>query len=303
MPNPTPLFQHPDWRAIAARLAPAVIADRRSEWLNEVTAWAGSVAASLNQQFPVGITPYRLDQSPHLIVVSVVAAQRENRLPGFGEMVLASAREFLGPSAATPEWPTAAFFIHGPQAFNAYLNDTVRNVRLMPGGAFISGSARLPHIALLANPDWMNQRLYFAHELIHSLLYEHDLPVWLDEGLSCHLELAALRRHNVEFTSVLDVKRNQYWQQRNLEDFWSGRWRGGEGAGAGYALSARLLRRLLKEDKNQRQPARLREFIKLARSKDSGEAASKKVYERPLVSFMSELLGPGSWIGSTADKQ
>ena len=286
-------FPRFDLSAARARINAAPELDRPRLWQESTLVWAESLRDALNVSLanaPPKRARYRLDSSPRLIVIAALPADVSAKWPPFGEWVLNTVLPFLAPIATIPPWPTVVCFIHDVATFDTYLRDVGRTKQLVPAGAYLSAKDVLPQIALLGVFPLLELRLYFTHELIHSVIHRPDLPLWIEEGICRHLEMNQLRMHNLVYLDHVDLRQARHWKQHNLESFWSGDSFRGEGASESYVLATRFVRRLLAET-----PQCFFDFVQRAHRNDSGNAASLAVFHRPLTDLAAEILGTGNW--------
>ncbi|MBN9419073.1 MAG: hypothetical protein J0I12_26705 [Candidatus Eremiobacteraeota bacterium] len=124
-----------------------------------------------------------------------------------------------------------------------------------------------------------------AHELVHDLLTELELPLWLEEGLCQTFATSGL-----EGIAKGAGGLRQHAVAHGLGDFWNGRGFAAEEERQKFCYSlAEILARLLLDEKS------FRPFLESARREDCGQEACRQIFGRSLGQFVGTFLGPGDW--------
>jgi hypothetical protein len=123
-----------------------------------------------------------------------------------------------------------------------------------------------------------------AHELVHDLLSDAELPLWLEEGIAQTFATSGLRGLDKE------ADRLRQLASAGLKDFWSGQGFAAEEERQKFCYSlAEILTRLLLDEKN------FHSFRANAKRADCGQEACRQAFGRSLGSFLGTFLGPGDW--------
>jgi len=283
----------------AKSICDAMPAARRYGWWRDAAeAWASQVVDAMNQwleQSRGKRSAYRLTASQRVMVIFSGTEEEGTRWATTGEWVLDHVLPVLGNAGQVPPWPTICCFIHDIPTFDGYRAEWERQDRLLPAGAFIHSREVMPHIAVLGKLPRNALRLVFAHELIHSLVYHLDLPLWLNEGISDNLMREQLLMQGLYFVSDQALDWNDYFRLKGpaaLAGYWSGKSFRHDGATASYGLAFRMVRRMMAEDLEQFQA-----FAVRARRVDAGDAACREIYGSSIMERAKEFLGAGAWQG------
>ncbi len=167
------------------------------------------------------------------------------------------------------------------------------NSEPMTGGMCIYSG--YTHIALPYIANDMSPVGEIAHELTHALMFQYELPNWLDEAVAMRMEDIALEQDGL----YLDEKRVQahreHWNEKTIQEFWSGEvwYKAADAFGLSYEL-ARILWIKIAVDIDATK-AEIIEFIKTVNRDDSGNAAFKAIFNYSLGDLVEDFLGEGNW--------
>ena len=105
------------------------------------------------------------------------------------------------------------------------------------------------------------------------------------------MENAITRFSQYRLTKERHIKHQQFWQEREIQEFWSGFSfsRPDEGSELSYQL-AQLIVFSLSEDYTE-----FVEFVNEATYSDAGEAAAIKVYGGSIGAVIHQYFGEGDW--------
>lgn len=155
-----------------------------------------------------------------------------------------------------------------------------------------------PHIVLWGTEGYQLGPT-IAHELLHLAMAHRSLPLWLEEGMAQMFELDMGSFDAIAYRSEDLSKCKAFWNEQELETFWSGEVfsRSEDAQKYAYLLAETLVRNMLAEyGKNswlkRKKPTRFREFVETAHYKDAGESAAKETLGKDIEQIASQFLGP-----------
>ena len=159
---------------------------------------------------------------------------------------------------------------------------------VMPSGIFIRSG--YSHIALQESHAYGMQHS-LARELARNILMLYPLPRWLNEGLVQVLTDSFMGGHEQPMAPELVRRQRRYWNDVNIQDFWSGKSFGvaGDPAMLSHALAIVAARALAGTRKG------FAEFIRAAHDSDAGESAAEEFLGCSLGEALEGLLGDGNW--------
>lgn len=173
--------------------------------------------------------------------------------------------------------------------YRYFSNYTVPGDHIQSGGVYINRG--YGHIAL-PSPDSTFNTQVLAHELCHALLSHHDLPLWLNEGVTQTVEIAIAGRL-IRSERIKPLPEHPaFWDAERIALFWSGKGfdTPGDTSPMCYDLSLLIVRRFLALDRK-----RIAEVVSNAKHEDSGFAAFSRSFGQTPADFLTKYLGPGAW--------
>jgi hypothetical protein len=301
------MLPRPDWDVIEAWIGEHVAKEDRSRaWSEVVEQWLDRLGRALEGG-------YRLVGAKELRLFTAEKDEESVRgLLTFAEAALNEIRKLIGDLAAGG-WrgPLPLLHFNTHDDYYGYLSQFYPEGEHGGSGGCFCQSGYV-HVAIA--PIVGAFQLTAAHELTHACLFHLRLPVWLEEGVTQHMEVVVdswamtERRGPLGLSSrgggamsnwghgamtddeLLDLRR--FWRKEGLSDFWWGRGfsRADEGQRHSYALS-RVLFQLLLSD----YPGKFRGFIAQARAADAGESAARSALGLELGDLAAKFLGNGDW--------
>lgn len=281
-------FPYPDWKKIVQwRKQNLPDEDPGSFWRAVAVEWTDRIARNLGEG-------YQLSESDRFLLVSAEGQEADDRLLQFAENSLGRIRRSLGAIACpVGHGPHVILMMHDPDLFWRYLAHlTHRNKSMAASGVFINRG--YGHIVLAPQAYWQVEQTLF-HELSHNCLMHRRLPLWLDEGLTCSVQVEAGYEHRMQMDARTARKHWEYWDETKIQSFWSG-WsfsRADEGSKRSYELAITLIHLLLSDVVRNRQG--FEEFVSHASRNDGGEAAAREYLNRGLGEIAAIFLGKGDW--------
>lgn len=129
-----------------------------------------------------------------------------------------------------------------------------------------------------------------AHELSHSLVSSHGMPIWLNEGIAQLCEEAITGYLNLDYDEI-KKRIDRYWNSETIQEFWTGKSFSSpdEGQVLSYHLAQGLTYRIM-GDRDQ-----FNDFALEASADDAGESALQARYSMSLNDLVSSFLGEGNW--------
>lgn len=274
-----------DWAAVEEHLRdqPEHLLDATYGQL--ASEWVLSLAEAWGPQF-------RVYQSVHFLLVSSRTEKIAVNLLRLGERTSAWLQEAL-PGIASHWGPGkhVCLVADTQDRYYDYVSHFYPEGEFGASGGVFLAQCGYAHFLLNHAEPWQ-QEVTFVHEFTHALLLPRDLPVWLEEGLTQAAEATVLGHYPGDLNRDEVARHHSFWAAEGLTDYWTGEsfQRADEGQELSYGLSRVLLRNLV-----SRGQAKFLDFLKQARSQDSGAAACRAVYGFTLADLCGQFLGPGYW--------
>ncbi|MBX3167521.1 MAG: hypothetical protein KF760_08910 [Candidatus Eremiobacteraeota bacterium] len=231
-------------------------------------------------------THFRLDRSRNFYLLSPFTARKASYQVQFLELTLRRLSRLLGVESRGRHvvliWRNADEYLRYVSHFSG----------LLVGNAGTCIRTGLVHtVSYDRNVDKLQATL--AHELVHDLLSDSKLPLWLEDGIAQNFAPCGVQ------ALTKDVARmRQMASTGGLKDFWSGRGFAAEEIGREFCYAqAEILTRLLLDEKN------FRPFLARAKRADCGQEACHQAFGRSLGSFLSAFLGAGDWEPSVTNEK
>lgn len=288
----------PDWHATArsARApkedAPVVEAD--AFWGGAARTWLDALAAQWG-------SAYAVMESPEFMLLAALPPNLRAATLGYAENTRRRVLDAL-PGIANDEGygKTIILVVHSVARYYEYVSHYYgddegqkqadgSNELSMSGGMFINDG--YGHFVFVAEEDMRRIEGTIAHELTHSLVRHLPIPCWLNEGIAVGVERTLCGHHSTETVQELHGRHAAYWNERTIQEFWSGKsWlRPGDSNELSYALATTLVQ-LAGHDWN----AFVR-FVNAAHADDAGESAAIEHLDHALADFLTPMLGDGDW--------
>ena len=250
-------FAHPDWGPLAGNALP-------DGWLKHLLGQVG--------------TQFRLDRSRSFYLLSPFTARKASYQMQFLELTLGRLSRLLGVEGRG--WHVVLIW-RNPDEYWRYVSHFSGS---MGGNVGMCIRAGLVH-TVSYDRDVNMMQATLAHELVHDLLSDSELPLWLEEGIAQTFATSGL-----EGLAKGADRLRQLAAAGSLNDFWSGRGFAAEEERQKFCYSlAEILTRLLLDEKN------FHSFLAKAKRADCGQEACRQAFGRSLGSFLGTFLGPGTW--------
>lgn len=284
-------FPLPDWQAFnawATKLATPHLrtqagTDIRRAWLLQMKRFLG--------------TGYRVYESDDALVLSPLEPRQTVAAAKF----ITSARKRIagildGGMARFEEGEKSVLFIfHNEDVYYHYLGCYYPDEGEFSFSAGMFIEEGIGHFATVAE-NLVRIEPIIAHELTHSAVSHLNLPRWLNEGLAVNTEELVIggRRHLDGSASQARQKHADYWGEKEIQEFWSGKafFRPDEGSTLAYELA-----RVIVEQMN-RDWAAFTRFVMHADEADAGSAAAREYLGIDLGAYvcaMFEKTSPERW--------
>lgn len=152
-------------------------------------------------------------------------------------------------------------------------------------GVFLSGNT-YPHIAIFHSSDVLDTQTTVAHELTHFYTSPFQIPRWLDEGLASIVQKEAVGLPVLMLDLHTLNDHRGYWDQKNLNAFWSGDLFRDIDANQtlAYQLAELLVRNLIQADRDL-----FHDFLRSAETEDGGLKAALEIFEVDL-NVLAEMI-------------
>ena len=273
----------PNWNVIRAWVAQHTPAPRHAAALDEAACqWLEALAEHLGPSYWVGCAPRSLlltcqPRKDGLSLLRQIEDVRQTLDPTLGH---------LGDTPASER--VAVLLFETADLYYTYICHFYHDGRFgaSAGMCFTDG---YPHIALFEGHYALP---CLAHELAHACLTKLDLPTWLDEGIAQIMEHDLVGGYVRRLDHERADRHRSYWAKHGLQSFWTGDafHSASEGQELAYELAAILVRNLI-ADHSELLP----DFLRRARTRDSGQSTAEEVLGTALGTRAEGFLGPGSW--------
>lgn len=149
------------------------------------------------------------------------------------------------------------------------------------------------HIALPKSWSEAEESQVLVHELTHDLLFHLPHPRWLSEALAMAFETEVGGQAEA-LTRELARRHREYWNEKTIQDFWSGvSYSDVEGQELSYGLARILLNLIYTELRPS--PENFHKFVLRADWTDAGAIAIREHLDEELENLVASFLGPGDW--------
>jgi hypothetical protein len=276
-------FSRPHWKAVDASIKSNIFPeDRESAWRFAARKWLEQLAQELGGGSAV-------EESDHFLFLSDLGPGTTRTLTTYAEWVLGIIRNCLNEAA----WKGyrgkhVVMFYSDPDDYFAYISFYYpEGAHALSSGVFLrQGYA---HVALPFVSIVSAQRT-LVHELVHNLLCHLPIPLWLNEGLALVVE-SHVARNRFLVSRALAETHAGFWNEENIQGFWSGQSFDVPGSGIELSYSlAQIFVTVLSEKGGD-----FIAFIMKADWRDAGQAAALTILDLDLGEVASNFLGPGHW--------
>jgi len=275
-------FSYPDWNALSSALGqfpkedwPAVCHEISKRWLLRLKEDLGG--------------SYNCYESEHFLLLAAEGQAVSRAILSYAEGSLGTIEAALGPLVNRRIYGKRAILAFSEaDDYYAYISHFyAEGEHILSMGIFLSEGYM--HIAFPFTIVFAAKSV-ITHELVHNCIAHLSVPKWIHEGLAQRIERVVLGSQ-FSLDGELAARHHAYWNQQNIQTFWSGASfdRPGDGTQLSYSLSA-ILVELLSENWND-----FLVFVEEADYRDAGQDASLKILGRCLGEVVGGFLGPGEW--------
>ena len=160
---------------------------------------------------------------------------------------------------------------------------------VLSGGMFVHGV--IPYMILLNQAGQGLPDSTLAHELTHALLFNNEIPTWLNEALACTMEKSITGFCRYDWSLEKGLQNVSYWDEVTIQQFWTGEsFHINDSQDFSYLLSQGLLNIIIREFRDS-----FKEFITKAKFEDAGEQAALDCLGFSLNDIASQYMGEGPW--------
>ena len=282
--NPESFFPIPDWRQVGEWIELQPQIQHNELWCGVARNWAKEIARHFGGTC-------RAYESPHFFAVIPGELDRGKRAMVFYEQLYRQLRSTLGDMALKEWFGKFTLFIAPDQDtyYRYFSNYTAPGDHIQSGGVYINRG--YGHIAL-PSPDSIFDTRVLAHELCHALLCHHDLPLWLNEGVTQATEIALAGQVIQDGHRKPLPDHRDFWDKDRIALFWSGRGfdTPGDTSSLCYDLSLRIVRAFLAIDRKG-----IAAVVINAKRQDSAFGAFRECFKQTPADFLNRFLGFGDW--------
>ncbi|HEY8666320.1 MAG TPA: hypothetical protein VIL86_06630 [Tepidisphaeraceae bacterium] len=268
----------PQWPVIFAWIAQHVPEAARGEALDDAKRqWLGRMRRCFTQT-------YSVLESEHLLLFTPQELWHGRAELAKCDRVIEQIANYLGGVAQRPPTGKHVLLLFADRmAYEWYLYGyAVREVRKTAGVCLRSD---LVHAVVLGNFIGT-----IAHELAHVCLSHLRLPRWVEEGVVQRMAVILAARDARAVFERGDPGLREFWRQHDIDDFWGGWSKMGEGGMHYYGLAAMLLHAIANDTS-----ADFKGFLQNARAADTGIEAAGKYLPKRLEEYVTYILGDGKW--------
>lgn len=279
-PHPFPVpdgLPRPDWDAVAQWCDedPAL---RPARWQATVRRWLRELGAALGNEMVLHDAP------PFLLLTNMSETE--------AVALLRNARKYLRnlcsayPGVLEPHEPHESCPIIVFESRSHYWRFVSHYLEpgLHPPTGGMTFRQGMHHIILPESIESVNN-VTIAHELVHHLARNRDLPLWMEEAIAVKAEAMAAHHELIPRGGAVQ------WDAACIQLFWSGQsFRSPDGLQEGsYTLAGDLLFGIPADEET------LLKLLRSASSADLGAAAVREHIGCSLGELAAQVLGPGDW--------
>jgi hypothetical protein len=278
-------YSRPDWRVISKAIQQKATGtlDLDTAWNEAARQWIMQIQSDLGGD-------YRVQESRQFILLTELDREAGGKILAFVENTLGQIRERLQDAVWNSRHGKHVILLFSEKDdYYQYVSYFLRDgVHPTSGGCLISSKGYV-HIAAPYEPFELRQML--AHELTHNCLVHLPLPLWLNEGLAMMFQWTVAATHHPVLDYELKERHMAFWNQENIQEFWSGVSfnKPGDSNSLSYSLAEIVLSLLLE------QRGDWNAFLKQAHRGDAGQTAAIECLGVDLGPVMSTFLGEGDW--------
>jgi hypothetical protein len=279
-------FPRPDWDAVYARIDP--IEDDTAQfaaWVEAGRDWLKGIAAAVGDGFA-------LHETRNFLILSNRTADQLGEISSVLERYRRDILEELeGLAQSDPRERLAVLWLEDDGMYYEYVSHFYPESGefAMSSGMFITQG--FPHFVFPHYDNFGSLEHIVAHELTHALLRHLPLPLWTNEGIATTLEDKLAGAWHSRFDPQILHRHQQYWNERSIQQFWSGEsfQLPDEGNELSYALAQLLVVNLGHDF------PRFRQFASAAQAADAGQEAARAAFGIGLGELLARWLGAGRW--------
>ncbi len=269
-------FTFPIWDRIIVEAS----VDTSEHWNRIAREWMHAVSAGFS-------APMQQAESPNFLLFlpksNRHAANCLRQLEDYRVRII----RLLGPLAAE-NWKSKCIALIPPDSddFVKYLLDYIEGDEApMLGGVYLNrgyGHFVFPDGELTYHTP------IIAHELCHALLQSHDMPAWVNEGITESIEHRITGQKPYFLDREIIQRHRDYWTLPRIRSFWRGE--SFSFADEGFELSYHLSRFLINGLTQQGKDSFIK-FVSTAKASDAGFSAAKQCLGLDLEDVLYNLLG------------
>lgn len=280
-------FPHPNWDAVDGWMR-VYVADEELEgaWQQAVRHWIHRLRDRLGGE-------YAAVESENFVLLVEANAQRRSEMLTFLERTRAHIYRVVGDVREPESWGKHVIIRFSEEDdYYAYISHSRPDGEYAESsGMFLSGG--YGHIALPKSWSEGEEAKVLVHELTHNLLVHLPHPKWLSEALAMAFE-TEVGGQGVPITREIARRHREYWNEKTIQDFWSGvSYSDVEGQELSYDLASVLLNLIHTELRPS--PEDFRKFVLRADWTDAGAVAVREHLDEELENLVATFLGPGDW--------
>jgi len=282
-------FCHPDWKAIGKQIEASLSkSDWNAAWAYASKEWIDRICAKLGEQ-------YQYYETKNFLILSGAPKRLNKDACKFYEEALSLILKYLPGVASDEGYGKHIVMMFADQkSYYAYISYFYPDgEHSMTSGIFLSGEG-YGHFAF-PTMDYSSYRPVLVHELTHGCLRHLPIPLWLNEAIAMRMEDVICQSCAINLDRELHKKHEKHWNPVTIQQFWSGEsW---DIVGDSFELSYSLAQIIWQKiEVNLQAPQQsILEYISTASFKDSGESASKSIFDLSLGELVEDFLGEGDW--------
>ena len=295
-------FSRPQWETIRAGIEANTDPESRElAWEEAAVQWLYQTASDLGGN-------YWLTESESFFLLSPVQPVTASNLLRFAERARTVIRRNLKDVAWHPAHREVILIFEDEDDYYTYLSHFYKSDQ-MPRSSGVHLRRGYPHVAMVFYHE-SGACHTIAHELTHAALHGLPAPLWVEEGVCETLrrmiggpQIARGEGSSAAYWTVtsgwtppvmwgeLSERHHQFWNEKNIQEFWAGISFGGEQEAQELSYSlAEVIVHLLSGDHDG-----FLAFISRAHYDDAGQTAALECLGRSLGDVVAEFLGPGNW--------
>lgn len=280
-------FPHPNWNAIEGWMRVHVCDEQLEDAFQQVVRhWMNRVRERLGGG-------YKVSESENFVLLNESDAAKGSNLHSFLERTRAHIYRVVGDVREPESWGKHVVIrLSKEDDYYAYIShDRPDGEYAESSGIFLNRG--YGHIVLPKSWSESEEAKVLVHELTHDLLVHLPHPKWLSEALAMAFE-TEVGGQSVLVTREIARRHREYWNEKTIQDFWSGvSYSDVEGQELSYDLASILLNLIHTELRPS--PEDFRKFVLRADWTDAGAVAVREHLDEELENLVATFLGPGDW--------